>query len=98
MKSLVLVWALLFCIVSVNGLMAVPSVGHAEHHTDHQAATHSSGICAWFCVAGHAIESASVQLKAQLQSVEQEPIAPVDARFPLASFCSCFRGPPVSSS
>jgi hypothetical protein len=96
-KPPALVWALLFCIVLVNGLMAAPSVGHAEHHSDHQTTTHSSGVCAWFCAAGEAIGSALVQLNPQLQPSERATVAPVDTPLPMASFHSRFRGPPVFS-
>ena len=48
-KRPTLIWGLLLVIVMVNGLMAAPSVGHAEHHADHQTGTHSTGLCAWLC-------------------------------------------------
>ncbi len=98
MKSPAVVWVLLFCTLFVNGFMVAPSVGHAEHHTDHQTTTHSSGMCAWFCTAGEAIESALVQLNQQLQPIEQVAPAPVATLLPLDSFHSRFRGPPGFSS
>lgn len=98
MKLAALVWALLFCVVSVNGLMAAPSVDHAQHHGEHHAGTHSTGICAWLCAAGQDVESVSVQPNPQFQPIEQAAVAPVDTLLPLASFYSRFRGPPVSFS
>lgn len=97
LKPPALVWALLLCAVFVNGFMVVPSVGHVEHHTDHQRTTHSSGMCAWFCAAGEVIESASVQLNPELQPIEQATIASVETLLPLTSFYSRLRGPPSSS-
>ena len=94
MKSPVVVWALLFCTLFVNGFMVVPSVGHAEHHADHQRTTHSSGMCAWFCAAGEVIESASVQLNPEIQPIEQVTVASVETILPLTSFYSRLRGPP----
>ena len=64
-----LVWAVLLCLVLVNGYMAVPSVAHAEHHSTHQAGTHASGICAWLCAAGQGIESFSVGFESVLHVV-----------------------------
>lgn len=51
MRRSAVIWALLCCVVLVNGLMAAPSVSHAGHHEDHQATTHSTEMCAWFCAA-----------------------------------------------
>jgi hypothetical protein len=98
MKPPALVWTLLFCTLFMNGFMVAPSVGHVEHHTDHQTTTHSSGMCAWFCAAGETIESALVQLNPQLQPIEQVEATPVTILLPLDSFYSRFRGPPGFSS
>lgn len=87
-------WLLLVCLVLVNGAMAAPSVGHAEHHGDHQAGTHSTGICAWLCAAGQDVESTSVSLKSTLLLVEQTVVvhsSPI--RLPIAVYYF-FRGPP----
>jgi hypothetical protein len=89
---------LVLCVLAIGGLAHAQSAEHGGHHAHHQAATHSTEICAWFCAAGQAIESASVQLNPQLQSIEQATVAPVDTLLSLASFYSRFRGPPVSSS
>ena len=88
------VWTLLFCIVLVNGLMAAPSVGHAQHHADHQGATHSTGICAWLCAAGVGIESSDIQLISELQFLERVGIPSFDIIFSAVPFSSFFRGPP----
>lgn len=88
------VWALLLCLVLVNGFMAAPSVGHAQHHADHHAGTHSTGICAWLCAAGQDIESVSVAFESSLQLVEQAVVAQSDLIHVRVSFHSLFRGPP----
>jgi hypothetical protein len=93
-KRSVLVWALLFCIVLVNGFMAAPSVGHAEHHADHQAGTHSSGICAWLCAGGVGIESSSVQLTSGLRLLEWVSIPSFDVILSIVPLSYFFRGPP----
>ncbi len=88
------VWLLLACLVLVNGAMAAPSVGHAGHHGDHQAGTHSTGICAWLCAAGQDVESTSVSLKSTLQLVERTvAVGSHPIRIPV-SFHYFFRGPP----
>ena len=88
------VWALLVCLVLVNGFMASPSVGHAQHHADHQAGTHTTGICAWLCVAGVGIESSAVQLASALQLLERVSIPSFDVVVSVVSLPYFFRGPP----
>lgn len=89
------VWLLLVCLVLVNGAMAAPSVGHAEHHTDHQAGTHSTGLCAWLCAGGVGIESSVVPFSSGLQIVEQISIVSFDIVFSVISLSRFFRGPPL---
>ena len=89
------VWLLLVCLVLVNGAMAAPSVGHAEHHADHKAGTHSTGLCAWLCAAGQDVESTSVSLESTLQLVEQPVDVHNDPIPALVSFHYFFRGPPL---
>ena len=96
MKRSVFIWALLLCIVLVNGAMTAPSVGHAEHHADHQAGTHSTGICAWLCAAGQGVESASVALNSTLYLIERTVVAHVDPILAPVSSQYFLRGPPVS--
>jgi hypothetical protein len=98
LKRPAFVWALLLCIVLVNGLMAAPSVGHAEHHDNHQAGTHSTGICAWLCAAGVGIESSVVQLTSDLQLVDQTIIASSPPTLSPSTLSYFLRGPPVSFS
>lgn len=89
------VWSLLTCLVLVNGAMAAPSVGHAEHHADHKAGTHSTGLCAWLCAAGQEVESTSILLESTLQLVEQTVVVHTNPiRVPVA-FHYFFRGPPL---
>lgn len=94
MKRSTFVWALLFCVVLVNGLMAAPSVGHAQHHAGHQAGTHSTGICAWLCAGGVGIESSTVQLDSALQLLEWVSIPSFDVVLSVVSLPYFFRGPP----
>jgi hypothetical protein len=94
-KRSVFVWALLLCIVWVNGSMAAPSVGHAQHHADHQAGTHSTGICAWLCAAGQDVESTSASLESTRQLFEQAVVAHSNPICIPVSFHYFFRGPPV---
>ena len=78
--------------------MAAPSVAHAEHHgTHHDAGTHASGICAWFCAAGQEVEPSPVNLTSVLQLVGLSRNVSADSVVPL--FCSDLfaRGPPVFS-
>jgi hypothetical protein len=74
--------------------MAVPSVGHADHHADHQAGTHSTGICAWLCAAGQGVESTSITLNSTVHRIERTVIVQVDPILDLVSFYHFFRGPP----
>jgi len=96
-KQPVLVWALLLVIVLVNGFMAAPSVSHAEHHTGHQAETHSTGICAWLCAGGVGIESSVVQLVSGLQLLEWVSSPPFNSVLSVILLSYFFRGPPSLS-
>jgi hypothetical protein len=92
-----LVWAVLLCVVLMNGVMAVPSVAHAEHHGTHHASTHVTGICAWLCAAGQGIESSSVSFDSALQLIGRtEYVYSELVVFSISSFLF-FRGPPVAS-
>ncbi|MBX3302674.1 MAG: hypothetical protein KF693_10715 [Nitrospira sp.] len=95
MTRSVLIWALLLCIVLVNGAMAAPSVGHAEHHADHQAGTHSTGLCAWLCAGGQGVESSAVVVTSTLQLVERVVVSQYEAILDPGTFSHFFRGPPV---
>ena len=88
------VWAVLLCIVWVNGSMAAPSVGHAEHHAHHQAGTHSTGICAWLCAGGVGIESSTVQLNSAPQLLEWISLPSFDVVLGVIFLPYFFRGPP----
>jgi hypothetical protein len=96
-KRSAFVWALLFCIVLVNGFMAAPSVGHAEHHADHQAGTHSSGLCAWLCAGAVGIESSAVQFVSGLRLLEWVSIPSFDVVLSVVPLSYFFRGPPFLS-
>lgn len=93
-----LVWSVLLCLVLVNGFMAAPSVGHAEHHGDHQAGTHSTGICAWLCAAGDGIEPFVVQLASSFQLIERAIIVSSIVVHSADPFSYFLRGPPISLS
>jgi hypothetical protein len=89
-----LVWGLLLCLVLVNGFMAAPSVSHAAHHADHQAGTHSTGICAWMCAAGEDIESSVSPFASSLQLIEHASILSFKPVLSAAALLYFFRGPP----
>lgn len=97
LKKPVAVWALLLCLVLVNGSIAAPSVAHAEHHGAHKADTHATGICAWFCAAGQEAESSSVAIESTLQLIgptESLSVNPILLLFSTPRFA---RGPPIFS-
>lgn len=97
LKTPLAVWGLALCLVFVNGSMAAPSVAHAEHHRHHQAGTHATGICAWFCAAGQEVESSSVDFESTLQLIgltESPSANPVLQHFSINRFA---RGPPAFS-
>jgi hypothetical protein len=77
--------------------MAAPSVGHAEHHADHQAGTHSSGLCAWLCAGGVGIESSAVQFISGLRLLEWVSIPSFDVVLSVVPLFYFFRGPPFLS-
>jgi len=89
------VWSLLLCLVLVNGLLAAPAVAHADHHAKHDAGTHSTGLCAWQCVAGQSIDTATVVPTSSRQFVYMVASRQIDrvSSAPLVS--RFFRGPPV---
>jgi hypothetical protein len=93
-KRSAFIWALLFCIVLVNGAMAAPSVSHAEHHADHQAGTHSTGLCAWLCAGGVGIESSGIQFSSHLQLLAPVNSSPCETVLSVVSLPYFFRGPP----
>jgi len=93
-KGSAFIWALLFCIVLVNGAMVAPSVSHAEHHADHQAGTHSTGLCAWLCAGGVGIESSVVQFTSYLQLLEPFISSSFKTVLSVVSLPYFFRGPP----
>lgn len=89
-----LVWALLACLVLVNGFTAAPSVAHAGHHATHQAGSHSTGLCAWLCAAGQAIETAPVWLASPLRLADLIEDVRIHQYDPLFSPLVFLRGPP----
>jgi hypothetical protein len=90
------VWALVLCLVLTNGFMAAPSVAHAEHHgTHHDAGTHASGICAWFCAAGQDIDISSVEPTSNLQLVGSALVAGFDEVQDSIVLRTFPRGPPL---
>jgi hypothetical protein len=89
-----LIWALLLCIVLVNGFMAAPSVGHAAHHADHQAGTHSTGLCAWLCAGGVGIEPSVAHFVSGLQLLETVSLLSFGVALSEVSLPYFFRGPP----
>jgi hypothetical protein len=92
------VWALVLCLVLTNGFMAAPSVAHAEPHgTHHDAGTHASGICAWFCASGQEVEHSPVNLTSALQLVGPSGDFSTDPIVLLFSPDLLARGPPVLS-
>ncbi len=93
-----LIWALLLCIVLVNGLMAAPSVGHAAHHADHQSGTHSTGLCAWLCAGGVGIESSVGHFVSGLQLLETVSLVSFGVALSSVSLPYFFRGPPSQHS
>lgn len=93
-RRLTLVWGLLLCLVLVNGFMAAPSVRHAGHHTDHQAGTHSTGICAWMCAAGEDVEPSVSPFASSLQLIERARILSFKPVLSAAALLHFFRGPP----
>jgi len=89
------VWSLLFCLVLVNGLLAIPAVAHADHHAKHQAGTHSTGLCAWECAAGQSLDTVAVDFSSFLQFIEWADIPQVDRIATAAPAFRFFRGPPA---
>lgn len=97
LKTPLAVWALALCLVFVNGSMAAPSVAHAEHHGHHQAGTHATGICAWFCAAGQEVESSSVGLESTLQLIGLTESPSANSNLLLFTTNHFSRGPPAFS-
>jgi hypothetical protein len=93
-KRSAFIWALLFCIVLVNGAMVAPSVSHAAHHADHQAGTHSTGLCAWLCAGGVGIGSSAIQFDSHLQLLAPVNSSPCETVLSMVSLPYFFRGPP----
>ncbi|ULA64159.1 MAG: conserved exported protein of unknown function [Nitrospira sp.] len=92
------VWALLLCLVLVNGLLTVPAVAHADHHAKHQAGTHATGLCAWECAAGQSIGTTTAVFSSSLQFIELANIQRIDRVAAASSVPRFFRGPPAPLS
>lgn len=94
-----LIWALLLCLVLVNGFMAAPSTAHAEHHHgSHQAGSHATGICAWFCAEDQGIETSSIQAASKLQPIEYAEVPRFNEVHDTISLYAFLRGPPPVST
>jgi hypothetical protein len=93
-----LVWSLLLCLVLVNGFTTVPGVAHIAHHTAHKAGTHATGLCAWLCAAGQAVESDLVHLDVQNRSTVPVDWLTFDSFTALPTLRVWFRGPPLFSA
>lgn len=90
------VGSLLFCLVLVNGFMAVPAVVHADHHAKHEAGMHSTGLCAWECAAGQTAEDVSplcLRVAAAISFAYQPEFSASSMPFVVASVS---RGPPAA--
>ncbi len=98
LKRSQLVWSLLICLVLVNGFMAAPSVDHAAHHGSHEAGTHTTGLCAWLCAAGQAVESSSVILNSRHQLIGRIDLYHANSLQDVFSPLVFLRGPPISFS
>ena len=92
-----LVWSLVLCLVLVNGLMAAPSVAHAVKHGSHHGETHGTGLCAWFCTAGQAVETSSISLDSTLRLADGIVFHRVDQHERPFTSVTFLRGPPLSS-
>lgn len=93
-----LVWSLLACLVFMNGAMAKPSVTHAAKHENHQAGTHASGFCAWYCAAGHAIETSFASLESTFRLFDEVWFLFVEHVNYSSTPVAFLRGPPASST
>jgi hypothetical protein len=91
------VWSLLLCLVLVNGFLAVPAVAHADHHAKHEAGAHSTGLCAWQCIAGQSIDATTVLLVSTPQSIETAEPYRTDCVQSIFSVRLFSRGPPSQS-
>lgn len=93
-----LVWSLLACLVFMNGAMAKPSVAHAAEHANHQAGTHTSGFCAWFCAAAQAIETSFAGLESTFRLCEEVSFSCVEHYEHSSTSTAFLRGPPTSTA
>lgn len=94
LKQSWLVWSVLLCLVLMNGFLAVPAVAHADHHAKHDAGTHSTGLCAWQCIAGQSIDTTEVYLASSLQFIEMVESSQVDLVRSIPPVRLLSRGPP----
>lgn len=95
LKQSWLVWSVLLCLVLMNGFLAVPAVAHADHHAKHDAGTHSTGLCAWQCIAGQSIDTAAVVFSSSLQFVELVDTQQIDGVASAQPVSRFLRGPPA---
>ena len=90
----VLVLGVLACFLVMSGVVSSQAAAHSLHHVHHNAATHSTILCALMCAAGHVVNVAEPVFDTQLtvlQALEVSIVQPVTLTVPTLHFS---RGPP----
>ncbi|WNM59205.1 hypothetical protein [Candidatus Nitrospira allomarina] len=62
---------LVFCLLTLSGILAAQAVEHSQHHSQHHQGTHSTLLCTWFCAAGQTLETKQVLVDGPVESFLQ---------------------------
>ena len=89
--------SLVLCILVVGGFAHAQSAEHANHHAQHQTATHGTLLCSWMCAAGVGLDTAVVLIPIERGSETSVSSSEPPDVFPLVCRISSGRAPPSFS-
>jgi hypothetical protein len=83
-------------LVALSGIVYPQLTAHMGQHEHHNAATHATALCSWFCISADAVEGTSVSFVPVelVDSIEQESLKPQVSA--LISFQPPARAPPFA--
>ena len=60
---------LVFCLLTLSGILTAQAVEHSQQHSHHHQGTHSTLLCTWFCAAGQTLETNRVLVDGPVESL-----------------------------
>lgn len=89
--------SLVLCLLAVGGLAHAQFAEHANHHAQHQTATHGTLLCSWMCAAGVGLDTAVVLIHIERGFETSVSSSQPPDCFPLLSRTALGRAPPSFS-